>query len=142
METKTQAPKVRTGEISRNRTKCMEASKLPEAEFKTIFIRMLKEHTENFKELSENFNIMKKDIEPARNEVHTNEMKDNLQGINSRVEDAENQIRNLEYMKAKNTQLEQQKGKKNEDKVKSLWNDFKHSNIHIMGLWKEKRRRH
>ena len=40
------------------------------------------------------------------------EIKNNLQGINSRVHDAENQISNLEYKEAKNTQSEQQKEKR------------------------------
>ena len=38
-------------------------------------------------------------------------MKNNLQGINSTVDEAENQISNLEYKEAKNTQSEQQKEK-------------------------------
>ena len=52
-----------------------------------------------------------------------NEMKNNLQGINSRVDEAKNQISNLEYKKAKNTQQEEQEEKKiqrNEDSVRSL----------------------
>ena len=34
------------------------------------------------------------------------EIKNNLQGINSRVDEAENQISNLEYKEAKNNQSE------------------------------------
>ena len=40
------------------------------------------------------------------------EMKVNLQGISSRVDEAKNQNSNLEYKKAKNTQLELQKEKR------------------------------
>ena len=40
------------------------------------------------------------------------EMKNNLEGVNSRVDEAENPISNLEYKKAKNTQLELQKEKR------------------------------
>ena len=39
-------------------------------------------------------------------------IKNNLQGINSRVEEDENQISDLEYKKAKNIQLEQQEEKR------------------------------
>ena len=56
METKKQVPKERKGEISKNE---MEARKLPDTEFKTMVIRMLKE-------LSENFNSMKKDTETIK----------------------------------------------------------------------------
>ena len=40
------------------------------------------------------------------------EMKNNLQGINSRVDETKNQISDLEYKEAKSTQLEQQEEKK------------------------------
>ena len=39
------------------------------------------------------------------------EMKNNLQGINSRVDEAENQISDLEYKETKISQSEQQKEK-------------------------------
>ena len=41
----------------------MEASKLSDMEFKRIVIRMLKEHRDNYKELGENYNSMKKERE-------------------------------------------------------------------------------
>ena len=47
----------------------------------------------------------------------------NLQGINSSVDEAENQISDLEHKEAKNKQSEQQEEKriqKNEDRVSSL----------------------
>ena len=50
---------------------------------------------------------------------------------------AKNQINDLEHKEAKNHQSEQQKEEriqKNEDSVRSLWNNFKHNNIHIIGV--------
>ena len=41
------------------------------------------------------------------------EIKNNSQGINSRLDEAENQISDLEYKEAKNTQSELQKRQKN-----------------------------
>ena len=41
----------------------MEASKLSDIEFKGMIIRMLEELTDKYKELSENYNSMKKKIE-------------------------------------------------------------------------------
>ena len=38
-----------------------------------------------------------------------NEMKNNLQGINSRVDEAKNQISNLEYKEAKKNQTNEEK---------------------------------
>ena len=40
------------------------------------------------------------------------EMKNNLQGINSKVDEAENQISDLECKEAKNTQSEQKEEKR------------------------------
>ena len=93
----------------------MEISNLSDAEFKTLVMRMLKE-------LSEDLNSIKK--------IHS-EMKDtlieimnNLQGINSRVDEAENQISDLEHKKAKNYL----------HSVSSFWDNFKQTNISIMGV--------
>ena len=60
-------------------------------------------------------------------------IKNNLQGINSRVDEAENQINDLGHKEAKNNQSEQQEEKriqKNKDSVSSPWDDFKRSDIH------------
>ena len=64
------------------------------------------------------------------------EIKNNLQGNNSRVGEAENQINDLEYKETKNNQSEQQEKKspQNEDSVSSLWGNFKCSNICIIGM--------
>ena len=43
--------------------------------------------------------------------VTLTEMKNNFQGVNSRVDDVENQISHLKYKEAKNTQSGQQKEK-------------------------------
>ena len=106
----------------------METSNLPDAEFKTLVIRMLNELSENHYS-----------IENAQSEMKytLTELKSNLQGINSRINKAENQISKLEYMEAKNTQSEQQKEKwikKYEDNIMSLWDNFKHTNVLIMGM--------
>ena len=45
--------------------------------------------------------------------VTLSEIKTNLQGPNSGVDEAENQINDLEHKEAKNNQSEQQKEKKN-----------------------------
>ena len=61
----------------------------------------------------------------------------NLQGNNSRMDEADNQINNLEHKEAKNNQSEQQKEKrikKNEDIISSIWDNFKKSNICIIGV--------
>ena len=61
----------------------MEISNLLDAECKTLVIRMLNE-------LSENLNLIKKG--QSQKKATLTEMKNNLQGINTRVKEAENQI--------------------------------------------------
>ena len=51
------------------------------------------------------------------------------------MDEAENNIRNLQYKEAKNNQSEQQEEKRiqgNKDSVSRLWDNFKRSNIHII----------
>ena len=53
------------------------------------------------------------------------------------MDEDENQISDLEYKEAKTNQWEQQEEKriqKNEDSVRSLWDNFKSTNIYIMGV--------
>ena len=73
----------------------MEINNLSDAEFKTLFLRMLKE-------FSEGLNSIKKTQSETKDTVV--EIKNNLQGNNSRVDRAENQMYYLEHKEAKNKQ--------------------------------------
>ena len=77
----------------------MEISNLSDAEFKTLAIRMLKE-------VSEEFSSIKKTQSEWKDTLI--EIKNNLQGNNSRVGETESQINDLEYKEAKNNQSEQE----------------------------------
>ena len=120
----------------------METSNLLDAEFKTLVKRMLKELKGRVEELKQNFNSLKKDMETIKKDQ--SEMKDNLQGINGKVDKAKNQISDLEYKKAKNTQVGQQKEKRipspHQYSVRSLWDNQKHTHISIMGVPEEEER--
>ena len=88
----------------------MEISGLSDTEFKTLVIRMLRE-------LIGYFNSIKKT--QAKINFTLSEIKNNLQVINSGVDEAENQINDLEHKKVKINQSEQQekRSQKNEDSV-------------------------
>ena len=66
-----------------------------DAVFKTMVIRMLKELSENLKSI----NKIQSETQDTLIKI-----KNNLQGINSRVGEAENQISNLEHKETKNNQ--------------------------------------
>ena len=86
----------------------MEISNPSDAELKTWDIRMLRE-------LSEDLNSIKK-IQSETKDLLI-EIKNNLQGINSIVDEAENQIRDLEHKEAKNNQSDN-KNKKEPPKTR------------------------
>ena len=72
----------------------MEISNLSDAEFKTLVIRMVKE-------------LSIKRIQSEINDTLT-EIKDNLQGNNSGVDEAENQIHDLEHKEVKTNNRSEQ----------------------------------
>ena len=88
------------------------------------------------KEFSEDLSSIKK-IQSETKATITEIKKKKLQGNNSRMDNAEIQINDMEHKKAKNNKLEQEEEKrmqKNEDSVSSLWDNFKRYNINIIGV--------
>ena len=113
----------------------MEISNLSDAEFKTLDIRMLKE-------LSEELSSIKKIQSEVKDTLI--EIKNNLQGNNSGINEAKNQINDLEHKEAKNNQSEQQEEKriqKYKDVVSSLWDNFRKSNTYIIARRRRERAR-
>ena len=80
-----------------------EISNLLNTEFKALVIRMLKE-------LTGYFNSIKKT--QAEMKITLSEIKKNLQGTNDGVDEAENQVNDLEHKEEKNIQSEQQEEKR------------------------------
>ena len=76
----------------------MQISNLSDAEFKTLVIRMLKEFLEQFSNIKNS---------QAEVKFTLSEIKKNLQGTN-RVDEAKNQINDLEHKEEKKIQSEQQ----------------------------------
>ena len=62
------------------------------------------------------------------------EIKNNLQGNNSRVDEANNEINDMEHKETKNNHSEQvvKRIQKGDDSVSSLWDNFKHFNTRII----------
>ena len=77
----------------------MEISNLSDAEFKTLVMRMLKE-------ISKDISSMKKIQSETKDSL--TEINNNLQGNNSRVDEAKNQINDLEHKEEQNNQSEQE----------------------------------
>ena len=65
------------------------------------------------------------------------EIKENIQGTNSEGKETGTQINNLELKEEINIQPEQNEEtriQKNEERLRNLQNNFKHSNIRIIGV--------
>ena len=75
----------------------MEMSNLSDAQFKTLVKRMLKE-------LSEENNSIKKTQAEIKDILM--EIKNNLQGISSRMDEDKNQSKDMEHKESKNNQSE------------------------------------
>ena len=106
----------------------MEKSNLSDAEFKILVIRMLKE-------LSEDLNSTKKMQSETKDTL--TEIKNNLQGNNSRLDEAENQINDLEQKETENIQSEQPEEKRVQKTKDNMWcpqENFKRTIICIIGV--------
>ena len=84
-------------------------------------------------ELTELGRKMKEHMKDTQSEI-----KQNIQGTNSDRKETKTQINDLEYKEEMFIQLEQNEEtrikKKNEEKLRNIWDNFKHSNIQIIGV--------
>ena len=71
-------------------------------------------------------------------------MNNTLEEINSRITEAEKQASNLEDRMVEITTKKQnieKRMKRNEDSLRDLWDNIKHTNIHIIGVPEEDERK-
>ena len=87
----------------------METSNLSDAEFKTLVSRTLKELSEDLSSINKIQSEMKDTLI---------EIKNNLQGNNSRMDEAENQISDMEHKEEKNQPIRITRRKKGSKKKK------------------------
>ena len=93
---------------------------LSDAEFKTLVIRMLTEMVQYGHKIEEKVKAMKSEI------------KESVQGTNSEGKETGTQINDLEQKEEINIQPEQNEEtriQKNEERLRNLWDNLKHSNI-------------
>ena len=118
-----------------------ETGKLPEKEFRVMIVKMIKNLKNKVEKMQESIN---KDLEELKNKhTQTNntlsEIKNILEGINSRIYEAE-QISELEDKMVEITSEEQNKVKRmdrTEDSLRDLWDNVKCTNIRIIRVPEE-----
>ena len=105
-----------------------EIANLSDAELKTLVIRMLTEMVEYGHKIGEK-------VKATQSEI-----KENVQGINSEGKEARTQINGLGQKEEINSQPEQNEEiriLKNEERLRNLQDNFKCSNIRIIGVPEE-----
>ena len=101
---------------------------LSDTELKTLVIRMLTEMVEYCFKIEEKVRAVKSEI------------KQNIQGTNSDGKKTSTQINNLEQNEERNIQPEQNEETRiqnNEERLRNLQDNFKHSNMQIIGVTEE-----
>ena len=102
-----------------------EIANLSDAQFKTLVIRTLTELVEYGCKLEEKMKDMKSEI------------KENVQGTNNDGKETRTQINSLEQKEERNIQPEQNEETRiqnNKERLRNLWDIFKHPNIRIIGV--------
>ena len=88
----------------------METSKLLDADFKTLVISMLIELSENFNSIKQVMQTIKNNQSEMKNTLI--KIKNNLPGINSKMDEAKNQVNDLEHTEEKDLRSVQQEEKR------------------------------
>ena len=121
-----------------------EIGKLPEKEFRIMIVKMTKNLENKMGKMQESIN---KDLEELKNK-HTNntitEIKNTLEGINSRISEAEEWISELEDKMVEITSEEQNKVKRmkiTEDSLRDPRGNIKCNNIWIIGVPEEEEKK-
>ena len=124
----------------------MEATPILDAEFKKNGYKDAQRPQGKIDDLSENINkeivSFKKDIETInmnqlQMKITTPETKHFHEGSNSRLDEAKDQISELEEKIIVHTQRKnknKKRLKRNEKSIRHLWDNIRHNNIHIIGV--------
>ena len=119
----------------------MEIGNLPEKEFRIMIVKIIQDLGKRMEaKIEKTQEMLNKDLEELKNKQtemnnKITEMKNTLEGINSRITKAEERISELEDRMVKITATEQNKEKRmkrNENCLRELWDNIKHTNIRIV----------
>ena len=123
-----------------------EIDSLPEKEFRVMIVKTIQHLGNRMEKIQETIN---KDLEELKSKQTMmkntiNEIKNTLEGINSRITEAEEWIGDLEDKIVEITAVEQKKEKRmkrTEDTLRDLWDNIKCTNIRIIGPEEEEKER-
>ena len=128
----------------------VEIGNLPEREFRIMIVKMIQDlgirMEAKIEKMQEMFNKILEELKNKQTEMNNTitAMKITLEGINSRITEAEEWISDLEDKMVEFTAAEQTKEKRmkrNEDSLRDLWDNIKCTNIRIIGVPEEKKKK-
>ena len=127
-------PMKEQGKNPSDQTNEEEIGSLPEKEFRVMIVKMIQNPGSRMEKIQEAF---KKDLEELKSKQTMvtstiNEIKNSLEGINSRITEAEEWTSDLEDKIVEITTTEQNKEKRMkriEDSLRDLWDNIKRTNI-------------
>ena len=123
-----------------------EIGSIPEKEFRIMIVKMIQNLGNRMEKKHETFN---KDLEELKSKQTMmnntiNEIKNSLEGISSKIPEAEERISDLEDRIVEITTAEQNKEKRNkriEDSLRDHWDNIKRTNIRILGVPEEEKKK-
>ena len=123
-----------------------ETGSLPEKEFRIMIVKMIQNLGNRMEKIQETFNKELKELKNKQTEMNNtiNEIKTSLEGINSRITEAEERISDLEYKRVEITTAEQNKEKRMkriEDSLRDFWDNTKCTNIRIIRVQEEEEKK-
>ena len=116
---------------------------LPEKEFRIMIVKMIqdlgKRMEAKIEKMQEMFNKDLEELKEKQTEMNNTitEMENTVEGINSRITEAEERISDLEDRKVEFIATEHNKEKRmkrNEDRLRDLWDNIKCTGIRIIGF--------
>ena len=116
-----------------------EIGSLPEKEFRVMIVKMIQNLRNRKEKIQGMFNKNPEELKSKHTTMNNtiNEIKNSLEGINSWITQAEEQISDLEDKIAEITTAEQNKEKgmkRIEDSLRDLWDNIKWINISIIDI--------
>ena len=123
---------------------------LPEKEFRVMIVKMIQNlgnrMEARIEKIEEMFNKDLEELKKIQTEMNNTitEMQNTLEGITNRITEAEEQISELEDKMMEITTAEQNKEKRMkriEDNLRDLWDNTKHTNIRIIGVPEEEKKK-
>ena len=113
----------------------VEIGNLPEKEFRIIIVKMIQDFKKRMEKMWKLFTKALEEIKTYRNNT--------LEGINSRITEAEEWISDLEERMVEIIAIKQnieKRMRRNEDSLRDLWDNINCTNIHIIGVPDEEKR--